>query len=147
MKITAVLGCEAHFQGYTFDELMLTSDELAKRVFRKKTVSGREIKASLPRNTLLKPGDVLLAEARCAVVVRVIPEWVLVIRPTSFAQIAEVGHQLGNRHMPIQIEENEIVVAYHPLLETLFQGMDIACERVLRTLERPFLHIFAPHMH
>ncbi|GMA62758.1 urease accessory protein UreE [Alicyclobacillus fastidiosus] len=147
MKVTAIRGREDDFPDCARDELLLESDDLARRVFRKKTASGREVKVSLPRNTILRPGDVLLVEDGCIVVVRVVPEWVLVVRPTTFEQIAEAGHQLGNRHIPIQIYDDEIIVAYHPLLETLFQGLEIPCERVLRTLDQPFLHIFAPHMH
>ncbi|WP_206916643.1 urease accessory protein UreE [Alicyclobacillus suci] len=147
MKVTAIVGRETDFPNHPCDELRLESDDLARRVFRKRTVAGREMKVSLPRNTILRPGDVLLEDGGVIVVVRVEPEWVLAIYPASFEQIAQVGHQLGNRHIPIQIYENEILVVYHPLLESLFQGMDIEIARVLRTLEQPFLHIFAPHMH
>jgi len=119
MKVTAILGQEEQFSHATRDELLLASDDLARRVFRKKTVSGREIKVSLPRNSILRPGDVLVDDKDSVVVVRVIPEWVLVIRPDNFDQIALIVHQLGNRHIPIQIYESEIVVSYHPLLEKL----------------------------
>lgn len=147
MKITSVRGREKDYPTHKHDELLLRSDDLARRVFRKRTASGQEMKVSLPRGSILRPGDVLFADEDTIVVVRVEPEWVLVVRPVTFEQIAETAHQLGNRHLPIQVYETEIIAEYHPLLEKLFQGLEIPCARERRTLERPFLHVFAPHIH
>lgn len=147
MKITEIVGREEHFSDREIDELYLQSDDLVRRMFRKVTTSGCEVQVNLPRGSILRSGDVLFVDERSMVVVRVQPEWVLVIRPVSFANIAQVGHQLGNRHLPIQIFESEILVAYHNLLEELFTSLSIPCTRELRTLDQPFLHIFAPHSH
>ncbi|CAM3851163.1 urease accessory protein UreE [Alicyclobacillus pomorum] len=147
LKVTAVLGREGDFPNFQRDELYLPSSDLARRVFRRRTKSGVEVKASLPRGTILRPGDVLFVHGDSVVVVRVLPEWVLAIRPITFSQIAEVGHQLGNRHVPLQICEPEILVPYHPVLENLFNSLNIANEKVFRELDRPFLHIYAPHSH
>lgn len=83
MKVTAIVGRETDFPNHQCDELRLESDDLARRVFRKRTAAGRELKVSLPRNTILRPGDVLLEDGGVIVVVRVEPEWVLAIYPAS----------------------------------------------------------------
>ena len=147
MRIMAVAGRSEDFPHLEVDELLLSSSDLTRRIFRKRTQSGREVKVTLPRHTILRPGDVLLVDVATMVVVRVQPEWLLAIRPTGFAQIAEIGHQLGNRHIPIQIDDAELLVQYLPVLEQLCVTLQVQHEKVYRAVNKPFLHIFAPHIH
>lgn len=147
MRVTSILGREEDFAYFIVDELWLSSADLTRRIFRKKTKFGREMKASLPRGCILRPGDVLAVEDDHVIVVRVDPQWLLTIRPTGFAQQVEVAHQLGNRHIPIQVNENEILVQYLPVLERLCEALGVAHEKVYSSLDKPFLHVFAPHVH
>lgn len=145
--MTSIIGREADFSHLRLEELWLSSADLTRRIFRKSTQSGREVKVLLPRNSILRPGDVLVADETSAVVIRVEPEWLLAIRPTGFEQQVYVAHQLGNRHIPIQVCDAEILVQYLPVLERLCETLGVAHEKVYRSLGRPFLHVFAPHIH
>lgn len=149
MKITNVVGRIDDYPDYRVDQLVLHSDDLARRVLRAHSKSGAELKIVLSRGTVLHRGDVLFVDVteRSVIAIEVEPEAVLVVYPTNFAETAEASHQLGNRHIPIQLLENQILVPYHPTLDRLFQSLNIRSERELRTLEKPFLHVFAPHMH
>jgi urease accessory protein len=77
----------------------------------------------------------------------VLPDDVLVMHPSSIGEAAELGHALGNRHLPIIRDGDALVVAYTDVLEALLVKMGVRYERSARVLGRPFIHAHAPHVH
>ena len=58
------------------------------------------------------------------IIVDVMPDDLLIIKPRSILEMGNIAHQLGNRHLPAQFEGDEMFVQYDYLVEELLQELD-----------------------
>ena len=130
----------------TLEWVTVRSDDLAKRVLRFTTSAG-EIGLRFESPQRLHDGDVIFADDRCVIAVRVAADDVLVLRPSTIAAAIGIAHALGNRHLPIQTHGDAIVVRFDPLLEALAAEHGVAVARERRVIAQPFRHASAPHTH
>lgn len=127
------------------ERVYLRSDLLLKKVQRVKTDHGKELGIRLKNNEELRDGDILYQDEKNAIVISVLEDEVIAIRPTTFKQMGEISHKLGNRHLPAQFTEDEMIVQYDYLVEKLLQDewIPYVCEK--RKLEQAFKHIGHSH--
>lgn len=123
----------------------LESAELVKRVQRVKTDHDRELGIRLKDNNDLEAGDIIYMDEDSLIFVEVLPDDLLVIRPRSIKEMGTIAHQLGNRHLPAQFEENEMLVLYDYLVEELLQQLEIPYNREDRKVRQAFRHIGHSH--
>jgi urease accessory protein len=127
------------------EKVYLRSDDLVKRIQRAVTDHGTEIGICLREPQDLRDGDILYLGERNAIVLSVLPDRLLVIRPVSLRQMGTIAHQLGNRHVPAQFGEGEMLVPYDRLLEELLMRLEIPYTAEDRVVEQPFRHIGHSH--
>src|SRR5258708_2986786 len=98
--------------------------ETGKRILRKTTRGGREVVLKFLRESpALVEGDVLYEYGESLVVVDIIPCAVLVIRASSLYEIASVCYEIGNKHLPLYFEKEELLAPYEaPLFRMLVAG-------------------------
>ena len=146
-RIEGLLGnlCDFPTEGRTVERIPVESSAMSKRLLRLSSSIG-DLGLWLGGERL-RDGDVLVADATRVIAVAVAPDDVLIAYPASIAQAVEIGHALGNRHVPVIREDEAIVVGYAEPLAELFARAGIRFERSARVLERPFVHAFAPHVH
>lgn len=128
MLINKILGHQGELEttGYKLDYLQLEWYELSKRVQRKTTTLGQEVAMKfMGENIALKEGDILYysAKEREAIVVEIIPTKTIVISPTSMVEMATLCYEIGNKHMPLFIEGNDILLPYEA---PMFKWMESA---------------------
>jgi urease accessory protein len=72
-------------------------------------LAGQDIGLDLPRGTVLRDGDLLFDANQPGLAVRVIAatEQLLEARATDPLQLARIAYHLGNRHVPLQLGEDE----------------------------------------
>jgi urease accessory protein len=90
---------------------------------------GRQIGVFLPRGTLVRGGDVLVAEDGSMVRVIAAPQPVLVIqhvagRGTVFDLIRAAYH-LGNRHVPIELKPDHLKIEPDHVLADMLRAMHL----------------------
>ena len=56
-----------------------------------------------------------------------------------------IAHRFGNRHLPAQFEENDMLVQYDYLVEELLQELQIPYKREDRKVKQAFRHIGHSH--
>lgn len=127
------------------EKVYLESAHLVKRIQRVKTDHGREIGIRLKEPRDLAAGDVLYMDDRNMIVIDVMADDLLVIRPRSLCEMGNIAHQLGNRHLPAQFENDEMMVQYDYLVEELVREMDIPFTREDRKVKQAFRHIGHSH--
>lgn len=127
------------------EKVYLDSDHLVKRVQRVKTDHGREIGIRLQDARDLIAGDVLFMDEKNMIVVDVIADDLLVINPRSLFEMGTIAHQLGNRHLPAQFEDDSMMVQYDYLVEELLNELDIPYKREKRKVKQAFRHIGHSH--
>ena len=91
--------------------LRFTRSELDKTRFRKQTEKGTDIGCILDSEHKLHNGDVLYSNSEKFIVIEQIPEKVISIKikkikTNSEEILVKLGHIIGNRHRPIQIDKN-----------------------------------------
>ena len=87
------------------EKVFLESADLVKRIQRVTTDHGKEIGIRLKNPRDLVAGDVLFMDDKNMIIVDVLSDDLLVISPRSLKEMGTIAHQLGNRHLPAQFEE------------------------------------------
>ena len=100
--------------------------------------AGRELGIFLPRGTLVRGGDVLVAEDGSMVRVIAAPQPVLVIqhvadRGTVFDLIRAAYH-LGNRHVPIDLQPDHLKIEPDHVLADMLRAMHL----IVKAQDLPF---------
>jgi urease accessory protein len=131
--------------GRHIEKVYLQSDDLMKRIQRVTTDHGNEIGIRLKEMKDLMDGDILYMDDRNTIVISVIADDLLAIRPAAIKQMGEIAHQLGNRHLPAQFEGEEMLVQYDYLVEELLQQLKIPYAREKRKVREAFRHIGHSH--
>jgi urease accessory protein len=91
--------------------------------------AGRELGVFLPRGTLVRGGDVLVAEDGSMVRVVAAPQPVLVIthcanHGTAF-DLTRAAYHLGNRHVPIELQPDHLKIEPDHVLADMLRAMHL----------------------
>jgi len=127
------------------EKVYLESAHLMKRIQRVTTDHDRELGIRLKDPKDLEAGDVLFMDDKNMIIVDVLSDDLLVIKPRSMHEMGTIAHQLGNRHLPAQFEADDMLVQYDYLVEELLQEMEIPFQREERKVEKAFRHIGHSH--
>jgi urease accessory protein len=130
----------------SIDWLALQWFETNKRIQRKQTNAGVDIALKFLReNPSLTQGDILFEDERTLIAVEVLPCDCLVICPKNMFEMASVCYEIGNKHLPLFFENDELLVPFEmPLFKLLAaQGYEIKQEQ--RKLLQPLKTSVAPH--
>ena len=109
-------------------QLRLDLGQRVKCRLRATLEDGREVGIFLPRGTVLKDGDVLLS--RCGIAVQVIAAEELlsvcaVDEPLLFARAC---YHLGNRHVPLQIQNGLLSYQHDHVLDDMLRGFGLTVD-------------------
>jgi urease accessory protein len=127
------------------EKVHLESTDLVKRIQRVTTDHGKEIGIRLKDPRDLVAGDILYMDDKNLIVIEVLSDDLLVIQPRSLKEMGTIAHQLGNRHLPAQFEEEVMLVQYDYLVEELLQDLQIPFKREDRKVKQAFRHIGHSH--
>ncbi|MDB5843750.1 MAG: UreE urease accessory domain protein [Polaromonas sp.] len=100
---------------------------------------GRTLGVFLPRGTLVRGGDVLVAEDGS--MVRVIAAPQAVLRITACAahgspfDLTRAAYHLGNRHVPIELKPDHLKIEPDHVLADMLRAMHLTVQEVLEAFE------------
>lgn len=102
------------------DPLYLEWFEMPKRIMRKKSENGREVAMKfLSEGQRLQDGDIVLENENCVVAISVRPCESLEVTPRNLMEMGAVCYEIGNKHLPLFIQDDKVLVAYEKPLERL----------------------------
>jgi urease accessory protein len=148
MLIQEKIGRLASFnvEGRRIDLLEVEWYETGKRIMRKHTRGGLEVSLRFLRESpALAEGDVLYADERVVVAVEIIPCAVLVIPMESVSVVASVCYEIGNRHLPLYIEEGVLLAPFEEPLYRWLLASGYAVGKEERKLLYPLRSTVAAH--
>ncbi len=100
---------------------------------------GRRLGIFLPRGTLVRGGDVLVAEDGSFVRVLAAPQAVLRITPCSTHgtpfDLTRAAYHLGNRHVPIELKADHLKIEPDHVLADLLRSMHLIVHEVAEPFE------------
>jgi urease accessory protein len=150
MIITQVIGNLKDISQATrkIDYLELEWYETPKRILHKQTNSGKEISLKFLNQTQsLTEGDILYQDEETLVVVQVRPCESIVIRPGSMYEMAYICYEIGNKHLPLFYENDELMIPYEAPLLRVFQASGLKPLMEHRKLLHQLKTTVSPHGH
>jgi urease accessory protein len=132
----------------SIDWLPLEWFETSKRILRKQTRLGNEIALKfLDKNPALTQGDVLYEDDSFIIAVDILPCEVLAIQPANLFEMASICYEIGNKHLPLFYEKDELLVPFEMPLFRLLSAQGYAVKQDKRKLIYPLKTTVAPHAH
>ena len=112
-------GFDAHQR--PVDWLDLEWYEMNKRILTRTTRSGTLLNLKfLGENPQYTEGDVLFENDETIIAVCILPCEVIVVKPQNAYEIAAVCYEIGNRHLPLFIDDTYLLVPFEvPLFKIL----------------------------
>lgn len=130
----------------TIDWLQLQWFETNKRILIRKTNSGKEISLKfLDRAPLLTQGDILFEDEKNIIAVELLACECLVIKPKNMFDMASVCYEIGNKHLPLFFENDEVLVPFEKPLFSLLTAQGYEVEKAERKLLTPLKTTVSPH--
>lgn len=109
--------------------VQLSWDVRQKSRFDAVDSTGRVIGVFLPRGTVVRGGDVLVAEDGSLVAVQAAPQPVLVVRHCSEHgspfDLMRAAYHLGNRHVPLALQPDRLVLEPDHVLADMLRAMHL----------------------
>ena len=136
MLVTEIIARKGEYSAAhdKVEYLPLSWEELRKRRLRAVSTLGRTVDIVLKEGDILRDGDLLAVVSNRLLVVKLTPEKVLVMKAETPAQFGLICYELGNRHLPAWIGQDEVLVLDDPVLPSFLtkQGITFTTEeRVL----------------
>jgi urease accessory protein len=109
--------------------VQLSWDVRQKSRFDAVDSAGRVIGVFLPRGTVVRGGDVLVAEDGSLIAVQAAPQPVLVVRHCaehgSAFDLMRAAYHLGNRHVPLSLQPDRLVLEPDHVLADMLRAMHL----------------------
>ena len=137
-----------HPTNKNIDWLELQWYETNKRVLHKKTRSGKEVVMKfLKENQNLAQSDIIYEDAETIIAIDIQPCETIVIKPKTMFEMAAVCYEIGNKHLPLFFQDDELLIAFEaPLFNLLVSaGYDVIKEK--RKLINPLKTSVSSHAH
>ena len=129
------------------DVLLIEWHETRKRILHKQTRQGKDVTIKfLNENPNLKDGDILWQDENTIIAVEIKPCKCIIIIPENLLTAASVCYEIGNRHLPLFYEGDELLVPYDAPLYTLLQVLGYAIKAGERKPSNSFQTTVLPHL-
>ena len=92
--------------------------------------NGEAVALVLPRGTVLRDGDVLVAQDGTLVRVIAAPEAVLMVTARDGLTLTRAAYHLGNRHTPVEVGAAYLKLEYDPVLADMLRRIGAMVEQV-----------------
>lgn len=109
--------------------LTLAYEARCKSRFAATLDSGEEVGVVLPRGTVLRDGDMLVADDGGLVRVIAAAQSVLRVRAPDRLTLTRAAYHLGNRHTPVEVGIDELKLEADPVLEDMLKRLGAQVER------------------
>lgn len=130
----------------TIDVVTFEWYETNKRIQRKVTKSGTDISLKfLKDNPLIAEGDIFFEDDYSIIIAEVLPCECLVIAPKNMFEMASVCYEIGNKHLPLFFENDEVLVPFEKPLFKLLITLGYSIKQEQRKLLQSLKTTVFPH--
>ncbi|KAA2238591.1 urease accessory protein UreE [Chitinophaga agrisoli] len=130
------------------DLLQLEWYETARRIQRKQTVAGRDVALRLlKQGQRLQQGDIVYMDDQTMVVTDILPCEAIVVKPASMEEMGAVCYEIGNKHLPVFLQDNEVLIPWEEPLFRWLEAAGYAPVKAVRKLTNMLRSNVMPHSH
>lgn len=108
--------------------LVLPFEARCRSRLRAALVGGEEVALFLPRGTVLRHGDLLVADDGGLVRVEAAPQDVLRVTAPNAQALARAAYHLGNRHTPVEVGDGFLKLEADPVLRDMLERLGMQVE-------------------
>ncbi len=108
--------------------------------------SGEEVGLMLPRGQILRGGDCLRTDEGIVAKIIAAKEKVSIARSDNKILLAKASYHLGNRHVPLQIEDDYIIYINDHVLDEMVMSLGLSVAHEMRSFE-PESGAYHQHTH
>ena len=116
--------------GAATDTVTLDFDDRFRRRKLFHTDAGRAFMLDLAEAQVMRDGDGLALSDGSLVLVRAAPEPLLEVRAETPAALMRLAWHLGNRHLPAELQAEQILIRFDHVIERMLTGLDATLARV-----------------
>lgn len=116
-------------------EVVLAYDQRKKSRLRAESVCGEAIGFFLPRGTVLRQDDFFRSEQGRYVKIIAASETVSEVIANDALQLMRAAYHLGNRHVPLQIEQHWLRYQSDHVLDDMVEGLGLSVTHKEATFE------------
>ncbi len=121
---------------HDFNYTLTLAYELRKKArLKTKSDNGEEVGIMLPRGLVLRGGDCLQSDDGVIAKIIAALEEVSVARTNDKLILAKACYHLGNRHMPLQIEEDCLIYQKDHVLDEMVKNLGLEITHEMRAFE------------
>ncbi len=117
------------------DILTLPFDARQKSRLSAKTDNGRDVGLFLKRGQILRSGMIITGPNVFSVLIKAAPELVSVMRSQEALLFARACYHLGNRHVPLHIENGELRYLRDHVLDEMLEGIGLTVDHEMLPFE------------
>lgn len=140
IKTSAIINRE-------IDVLIIEWYEASKRILHKQTKSGIAVTIKfLQENPNLKDGDILWQDQNTVIIVEIKPYKCIVITPPNILVASSICYEIGNRHLPLFYEGDDLLVPYEMPLHNLLEASGYQVKVEERKLNNALKSTVLPHL-
>jgi urease accessory protein len=119
-------------QTQAVESVELSFDQREKSRLRAMLASGEEIGIQLKIGTILSHGDKLALNDGRIVEVIAANESLHEVRATNITQLARIAYHVGNRHVPLQVNDDHLLMLPDHVLRSMVEGLGGSVREVKR---------------
>jgi len=120
---------DADLRGKEEDTLALPWEQRRWTRGKFTTTKGRQVALALPTGTPLVPGTIILVERDWYLRAEAIPEPLIAVKPRDPQEAIRVSFEIGNRHFPLALDGDTLLVPDDPAMTKLFDRLKVRWER------------------
>jgi urease accessory protein len=130
------------------DPLRIEWFETGKRLLRRHTLGGQEVALRFMREApALQQGDILWMDDKKVILADIIPAAAIVLKPATMKDMAAVCYEIGNKHLPLFLEGEDVLVPYEEPLYRWLEAKGYHPVKEQRTLTNMLRSNIIPHEH
>ncbi len=131
----------------TIDWLNLEWFEVNKRILTKKTTNSTTLHLKfLGENPQYTEGDVLFENEETIIAVIILACDVIVLKPKNAYEIASLCYEIGNKHLPLFIEGDELLIPFELPLFNMLKAANYIVLKEQRKLTKQLKTTVLPHV-
>ena len=123
---------------FHIETAMVKSDDLMKSILRVTTDHGNDYGIRLSDSSqVLENGSAFKLSDGELLVLSVIPDEMIVVKPSGIDEMGELAHMLGNLHKPVQIADGTISLIFDKVVAETLKARNIPFAVESIQLEQP----------
>ncbi|WP_026882585.1 urease accessory protein UreE [Clostridium akagii] len=127
------------------DEIFVDWFDVDKKILKKTSKNGKDIGIKLTKPSKLNDGDIIYSDSKEIVIITIPQCEAISIRPKTMEEMGKICYEIGNKHIPLFLNGDEIIVNYDEPLFKLLEKKGFKPNKTMQKLTNALEHHHHEH--